>query len=133
MTYGLALGSILLVGKRESSILDARDATGVIQRCFSCGVVDAVDGEGDVLEEERLAASFFRSFEVLSRAQEPAEGDDDEVKGVLVEHAFFWVVKVEGFRCGSQDGDVGWVGSGLGVVFLAQCLEEVRQSGMELG
>ena len=126
MTDSLAFGSILLVGKRESSILDVRDATCVIQRCFGCGVVDAVDGERDVLEEERLTASFFWCFEVLSRAQEPVEGNNDEVEGVLVEHSFFRMIEVKGFRHGSEDGDVGWVGSGLGVVFFSQCSEEVR-------
>ena len=80
-----------------------------------------------MLEEERLAASFFWRFEVLSWAQEPVEGDDDEVEGVLVEHSFLHMVKVEGFGHGSEDGDVGWVGSGLGVVFFSQRLEEVRQ------
>ena len=126
MTDSLAFGSILLVGKCESSILDARDATCVIQRCFGCGVVDAVDGERDVLEEERLAASFFRGFEVLSRAQEQVEGDNDEVKGVLVEHAFFRMFEIERFGNGPWDGDVGWAGSGLGVVFFSQRSEEVR-------
>ena len=100
MTDSLAFGSILLVGKRESSILDARDATCVIQRCFGCRVVDAVDGERDVLEEERLATSFFRCFEVLSGSEEPVEGNDDEVKGVLVKHAFFRMLEIERFGNG---------------------------------
>ena len=60
-------------------------------------------------------------------SQEPVEGDDDEVEGVLVEDSFFRVVEVDGFWDSWEDGDVGRVGFGLGVVFVSERLEEIHQ------
>jgi hypothetical protein len=63
-------------------------------------------------------------MEVLGGAEEPVEGDDDEVDNVLVEAAFFRVVEVKGVQEGSQDGDVCRVGSSGGVILVPEALEE---------
>ena len=62
--------------------------------------------------------------EVFGGSQEPPEGHDDEVNDMGVEDPVFGVGSVESFRERSEDGDVGGVGSGAGIVVVFHGLEE---------
>ena len=61
------------------------------------------------------------------RAEEPPEGDDDEVDEVGVEDAKLFVLGVEGFGQGPKNGDVCRVGPAARVVFVFHGLEESRE------
>ena len=76
------------------------------------------------MEEEGLRTTFGGRVQVLSWPEEPIEGDNDEVDDVGVGNTIFGVFGVEGVDDGTNDGDVGWVGTGFWVVFIAQGFEE---------
>ena len=78
--------SILLVSEGQRGHGDGVESFGVIQRSCWAGVGAAIDGEGDVSEEEGLRPGIWiGGLQVLSWAEEPVEGDNDEVDGVAVE------------------------------------------------
>ena len=78
--------SILLVSEGQRGHGDGVESFVVIQRSCWTGVGKAIDGESDVTEEEGLRPGIWiGGFQVLSWAEEPVEGDNDEVDGVSVE------------------------------------------------
>ena len=91
-----------------------------------------VDGEVDVPELERLRAGFGCSgVGVFGWSEQPEEADDDEVAGDSIEDAPLGVVKVKGVEEAVDDGDVGRVGSVLGLVFALESPEEIHEYGPE--
>ena len=128
----LASNAVLLVKEAQSSMVNALHYL-VIQRCRGAIGDIAGDGEGDVLEGEGMGSTVFVGccvFELFGRAQEPLEGNDDEVDDVGVECPMFSVLEVEGVEEASEDGEVGWVGSSGRVVFAPEALEESSEYGI---
>ena len=64
------------------------------------------------------------ALEVLGRAEEPVEGDDDEVDEDGVEGPVDFMVRVEDVGEGADDGDVGRVGSSGWIVLGGEPFEE---------
>ena len=94
----------------------------------------SVNGEVDVPVEERLSSCrWVAGLSVFCGAQEPVEGDNDEVDDVLVERSKFGVFCVEQVVEFSDDRDVCWVGSCLWVVVVSERLDKRSVHGMELG
>lgn len=90
-----------------------------------------VDGEMDVTEAEGLTACFGGSgVEVLRRAEEPVEGDDDELDGVEFPNAVLLVGGIEGCEQHPDDGDVDRVGSRVRVGFLFDGSQVSSEYGM---
>ena len=88
--------SILLVSEGQRGHGDGVESFVVIQRSCRAGVGAAMDGEGDVAEEEGLGPGIrIGGFQVLGGPEEPVEGDNDEVDGVSVEGSIGRVVEVE--------------------------------------
>ena len=103
---------ILLVVEFQRGELNGGDVR-VIQRCCRCRVNFASHGEVDVAEGERLGPSLVcGGVEVLGRAQEPPEGDDDKVDDVGVEESELRVVDIEDCVEAAEVSDVGRVGPG---------------------
>ena len=69
--------------------------------------------------------------EVFGWAQQPEEGDDDEVDGGAVECAFDGMVGVQGIDEALEDGDVGRVGSFGRFIFISEGLDKSSEYGME--
>ena len=119
-----AADSILLVIEFQRGELNGGDVR-VIQRCCRGGVNFAGHGEVDVAEREGLRPGFGGGGrKVLGGAQEPPEGDDDEVDGVGVEEPKFIVIDVEGSWEASEVSDVGQVGPAGRCVFVCHGFEE---------
>jgi hypothetical protein len=58
-------------------------------------------------QKQGLAVGFSGGgVEVLGRAEQPDEGEDDELDGVLLEVPEDWVINVEHREEFSDDGDV---------------------------
>jgi hypothetical protein len=121
----LAFDSILLVRKREAGTVEARDelvfrergSVFVMQRSVEGGVDLSMDYEGDITETKGLASGFSGSgVKVFGRAEQPEEGEDDELDGVLLKVPEDWVIDVKHGEEFSDDGDVDMVGSRRGVV-----------------
>ena len=103
MSYSLTADSILLVSEFEGCVVEMGH---VIQRCCSGGVGHAVASEVDMSQQEGLAAAFLVAGKVLRRAEEPVEGDDDEVDDMGVEAPEFGVVGVQGVGERADNGKV---------------------------
>ena len=92
-------------------------------------VTVAIHDEGNVTEAEGLGVrlGLIRHEEVLGGSEEPVEGRHSEVNDGFVELAFSGVGSVEDLVEGSEDRDVGRVGSGCWVIRVAEALEKSRQ------
>ena len=110
-----ATDGILLVIEREGGPRDAVHVQ-VIQRCVSGLDLDAVDGEGDVVQAEGLRAGLALAEEVLGGPQEPVEAHDTEESRVLLFDAGRAVEVDEA----AEDGDVCGMRAGLRVVFFLE-------------
>ena len=80
-------------------MLDVLDTIHIIQRCVGSVVDHATDVQLYVAKSEGLRARVIAAVgfvQVLSRAQEPEERDDDEVNDVLVHPSVDRVLSVEG-------------------------------------
>ena len=80
--------------------------------------MDAFEAEGGG------AAARVAPLTVFAGTKQPEVGDDDEVDDVLVGLAPDGMSGVEAVDQGLNEEDVGRVGSGLGVILIAECLEE---------
>lgn len=99
----------------------------VIQRCVGSFSGGASDGERDVAEQEGLGPCIvvvLAAFKVLGRAQEPEEGDNDEVDEDGVEGPIDFMVGVEDVHEGADDGNVGRIGSSGWIVLGVEPFEE---------
>ena len=94
MGNGLASNACFLVRERESRMRDARECF-VIQKRGRRGEYRPIQGEGDVMEPEGLGTCVAAAVEVLGRAEEPEESDDQEVKDVGVGRTVGVVLGVE--------------------------------------
>ena len=98
--------SVLLVGKFQGSVGDALDGC-VIQRCGQSGVDGAIDGQMDMSQLKGLGSGVFASgLSVFGGAEEPVEGDNDEVEEVSVKAATDGVIGVEDVESCADDGEV---------------------------
>ena len=80
--------------------------------------MDAFEAEGGG------AAARVAPLTILTGTKQPEVGDDDEVDDVLVGLAPDRMRGVEAVDQGLDEEDVGRVGSGLGIVLIAEGLEE---------
>jgi hypothetical protein len=137
----LAFDSILLVRKREAGTVEARDelvfgegdSIFVMQRSIEGGIDSSMYREGSITETKGLAVGFSGGgVEVFSRAEQPEEGEDDELDGVLLEVPEDGVSNVEHQEEFADDGDVDRVGSRRGVVVSFHGSVEISEYGMEL-
>ena len=79
---------------------------------------DAFEAEGSG------SAARVTALAVLARSEWPEVGDDDEVDGVEVCFPIDGVLGVEALEEGLNEEEVGGAGSGSGVVFIAEGLDE---------
>jgi hypothetical protein len=111
-----AFDSILLVRKREAGTFEASDelvfgesqSVFVMQRSVEGDIDSSLYREGNVAETKGLAAGFScGGVEVLSGPEQPEEGKDDELDGVLLEVVpKYRVINVEHREEFSDDGDI---------------------------
>ena len=81
-----ASDGILLVGELQGRVGDPRDEGRVIHRCRWGVVHHVTKGEMDVAQLKGLAAGADSGrLKVLGGAEQPEEGNNDEVDGMLVE------------------------------------------------
>ena len=123
MANPFALHAVLLVSKLKRSMSDLGDRC-VIQRGGWGGVVLAIHVEVDVLEEEGSGLGVRRGCSVLPRAEEPEEGDNDEVNDNLVGGTQGGVVGVKGGDESLDDSGVGRVDSPGRVIGVAEALDK---------
>jgi hypothetical protein len=137
----LAFDSILLVIEREAGTCKGGDELAfregqsvfVMQRCVEGGVDSVMYCEGDIAETKGLAPGFScGGVEVFGRAEQPEEGEDDELDGLQLEVAQDWVVNVEDREELADDGDVDRVGSGCRIIVSFHGSVEISEYGMEL-
>jgi hypothetical protein len=137
----LAFDSILLVREREAGTVEARDklvlgeclSVLVMQRSVEGGIDSSTDREGDITEMKGLAAGVSGGgVEVFGRTEQPEEGEDDELDGMLLEVPKDWVIDVENREEFTDDGDVDRVGSRRWVVISFHGSVEISEYGMEL-
>jgi hypothetical protein len=130
-----------LVRKREAGTVEARDefvfgesdSVFVMQRSVEGGTDSAMDRKGDIAETKGLAAGFSGGgVEVFGRPEQPEEGEDDELDGVLLEVPEDWVINVKHREELSDDSDVDRVGSRRRVVVPFHGSVEISEYGMEL-
>ena len=119
-----ATDSVLLVVERERRSRDGVDIAQVIQRTVRGGHYAVVKVEGDVAVAKGLGASFrCVGVDILSGAEEPEEGGDDEVDNVGVEDSKDFMIPVKDGSETPEDGGVDRVGSGCWVVLVSESLE----------
>jgi hypothetical protein len=103
----LAFDSILLVREHEAGTFEARDelvfgegkSTFVMQRSVEGDIDSSMYREGDIAETKGLAAGFScGGVEVFSRPEQPEEGQDNELDGVLLEVPKDQVINVRTVR-----------------------------------
>ena len=126
----LTADAVLLVGEREGC-----SAELILRYVMQSGVRGEVcatigRGVGDVTEAEGSGADAFVGFAVLGRAEKPVETNDREVDGDVVGAAVDGVFQVKDVPEAGDDGDVGGVGAGCRVVFVAEVGEEISQYGI---
>ena len=87
----------------------------------------AANSEVEVLQFKGLGLGFWSGGEgALCWAEEPEEGDDDEVDNVGVCWSVIWVSGVKDVPELSQDSGVDWVGAAWGIVVVGESFEESR-------
>jgi hypothetical protein len=137
----LAFDSILLVRKREAGTFEARDelvfgesySVFVMQRTVEGGIDSSMYREGNIAETKGLAAGFSGGgVEVFSRPEQPEEGKDDELDGVLLEVPEDRVIDVEHQEELADGRDVDRVGLRRWVVVSFHGSVEISEYGMEL-
>jgi hypothetical protein len=130
-----------MVRKRETGTLEAGDklvfgeseSVFVMQRSIGGDIDSSMYREGDIAETKGLTVGFSGSgVEVLGWPEQPEEGEDDELDGVLLEVPQARVIDVEHCKELSDDGDVDRVGSRRWVVVSFHGSVEISEYGMEL-
>jgi hypothetical protein len=134
-----AFDSILLVRKRETGAFEARDelvfgegkSVFVMQRSVKGDIDSSMYREGDIAETKGLAAGFSGGgVEVFSGLEQPEEGQDNELDGVLLEVPHDRVINVEHQEECSDDGDIDRVGLRRWVVVSFHGCVEISEYGM---
>ena len=72
--------AVLLVSEGQAGMCQA-GGFDVIQEQVGGGIDPVVSSELDITEAERCGLAVFFSMEVFTRAEEPVEGNYDEVQG----------------------------------------------------
>jgi len=75
-----AADAVLLVSEGQAGMCQA-GGFDVIQEQVGGGIDPVVSSELDITEAERCGLAVFFSMEVFTRAEEPVEGNYDEVQG----------------------------------------------------
>ena len=75
-----APNAVLLVSEGQAGMCQA-GGFDVIQEQVGGGIDPVVSSELDITEAERCGLAVFFSMEVFTRAEEPVEGNYDEVQG----------------------------------------------------
>jgi len=131
----LSFVSALLAREFEAGVVDTSEAVLVMQRRVESRVGGGAYAEVDVAEAKRRGAAGVGVggtwSAVFSGAEEPEEGDNDEVDGVSIEGPEDSVISVEGGWHAADDGDVARVGASCGAILAAHGFEESAEYGRE--
>ncbi len=123
--YLFATDGALLVVESERGAFDATYLSQVIQRSRDGRVARVANEKLDVLEAKGLGASVVdgRRLGIFCRTHEPEPGDNAEVGDVLFPGAELGMIHGEGIVEAFDDGQVDWVGTSGGTVFVFELLE----------